>query len=143
MQTMLHLLASALIAMATGASQDGAQWLQGPPPPSLVHPKPGPYYVSFAEDGKLPSNQVEFIKYVVDSWAEPGLQAFAICYSQAPDEQLDWGLVGAALQNVSGALEDSGAQLVVVSASKLCDQRLPRAPVDRALVRIIGVMQTI
>ena len=145
MQTAFRFIAFASISMGFGISQVNAQELQGTnsPPLDIYDSNPGPYFAFPDRNGDLPPDQLEFIGQAVASWSGSNLQAFSICFSQATDEQMDWRLVKVALRNVSVALKNAGAQIVVVPVSELCNKRVFGSAVDRSHVEITGVVRAL
>ena len=147
MQSAFRLIALVLIAMGAGFSQAHSQEPLGtptpPPPLDFYDPNPGPYFVFPDRNGELPPAQIEFIDKVVASWSGSNLRAFSICYSQAPDENVDWTPVKVALGNVAAALKKRAAQAVIFPAAYFCDQRSLAQANKQSYVQIIGVIQTL
>lgn len=143
MQSAFRLIAFILIAMGAGFSQAHSQELldTSRPPLDFYDPNPGPHFVFPNRIGELPPAQIEFIDKVVASWSASNLRAFSVCYSQATDENVDWTPVKVALDNVSAALKKGGAQVVVVPAAYICNQRSWEKAGKQSYVQITGVIQ--
>ena len=143
MLAVFRLIAPALVLMGVGFSQANSRELQGTPSPPLdiYDPNPGPYFVFLDSDGELPPSQVDFIDHVIAAWSGSNLRGFSICFSQATGETVVGSSVKRSLRSVYDALKNRGAEIVVISASELCNRRSSAFSGEQSYVQIIGVVR--
>jgi len=101
---------------------------------------PGPYIVVTNEQGMVAPEQKGVIANALASWSGTKLEAFIICFRPA-SKPVDWDAAFKALESVSHELKGSGAKIVVMPASRVCDGPSHSTLPGRSSVEIMGVIR--